>query len=363
MDRQKAIIGGIIVVIVIGGGLLYFTMGPGSAASPTATTTDTGGSTSGDTTQNPSQPSAPTVVTDTDVAPTDTTAVVAGTVTPNGSLTSYWYEYGIGNTNTSSTHQSLGSGYAAIPAPAYITGLTKNTTYSFRLVAQNQLGTTRGSVYTFKTSVGTPAPVGTMPTATTVAATSITQTSAKLNGEVNPGKVATRYWFEYGTTADLGRTTALTSIPAGSVNTAVSVSVSNLNSNTTYYFRVNAQNRFGTETGTIFKFKTASSPTASAPAATTIAATSITTTSATLNGTVNPNGGATTYWFESSANPLFTLPLYHTTSKTVIDADAGVVSVSSDVTGLTSGTTYYFRLVAQNSAGITRGDRMTFTTN
>ncbi|GAJ01582.1 unnamed protein product, partial [marine sediment metagenome] len=68
------------------------------------------------------------------------------------------------------------------------------------------------------------------------------------------------------------------------------------------------------------------------------------------------NGASTTYYFE-----------YGTTyGSTTTETDAGSgteeVSVSADLTGLSEGTTYHFRLVATNSAGTDYGDDATFTT-
>jgi len=89
-----------------------------------------------------------------------------------------------------------------------------------------------------------------------------------------------------------------------------------------------------------------------APTVTTSDATSLAASTATLNGSVNPNGSSTTYYFE-----------YGTTTdygSTTISTDAGTgttsVSVSADLTGLSEGTTYHFRLVATNSVGTSNGD-------
>ncbi len=92
------------------------------------------------------------------------------------------------------------------------------------------------------------------------------------------------------------------------------------------------------------------------PTVNTGSATSVTSSSATLNGTVNPNGASTTYYFEYGTS-------YGSTT-TETDAGSGTeeVSVSADLTGLSEGTTYHFRLVATNSAGTNYGDDTTFTT-
>jgi len=83
----------------------------------------------------------------------------------------------------------------------------------------------------------------------------------------------------------------------------------------------------------------------SAPTVTTTAASSIGTTSATVNGSVNPNGSLTTYWFQWGTDPAL-----GTSSSTAGATLNGVVvqPVSTVLSGLTSGGTYFFRVAAYN---------------
>jgi len=94
------------------------------------------------------------------------------------------------------------------------------------------------------------------------------------------------------------------------------------------------------------------------PSATTGVATSVTSNSATLNGTVNPNGDSTTYYFEYG-----TTTSYGTTT-TSMSAGSGTtdVSVNADISSLSSNTSYHYRIVATNSAGTTYGSDKSFTT-
>ncbi len=203
------------------------------------------------------QSTIPTAITNSAVSPTDTTAIVNGSVNPKGSFTSYWYEYGkTSELGSKTSTQTMGSGFVTIQAPGYITNLTKNTTYYFKLVAENQNGRVAGSQYTFKTTEGTPAPLGSAPTTKTISANGVSRTTANLNGEVTPNQNDTQYWFEYGTTAELGNTTAFSAVGDGKVKVPVSISLSDLKPLTTYYFRINAQNQFGTINGSILNFKT-----------------------------------------------------------------------------------------------------------
>jgi len=96
---------------------------------------------------------------------------------------------------------------------------------------------------------------------------------------------------------------------------------------------------------------------AAPPGATTLPAGSITQTGATLNGTVDPQAEATSYFFEYG-----TTTAYGLTTGTVGAGDGAPVDASAAVTGLTANTTYHFRLVAVNASGRTDGADMEFRT-
>ncbi len=352
------------MLLAIGAFLLFTSQNPvapdNASSTPVTTGTDQG---IGTPTPDSPQAGAPVVVTSATVAPTNSTAVVTGTVNPNGALTTYWYEYGLtASLGARTASQTVGSGFAGIAAPGYITGLSKSTTYFFRLVAQNSEGTTAGVQRSFETSESAPPPVGTAPSAKTLNATGITRTNADLNGQVNPNQNATQYWFEYGKTRDLGSVTGFASVGDGSATLAANIAVSGLDPATTYYFRINAQNQLGTVNGTILSFKTAGPPSPSAPSADTQSATAITSSSATLRGTVNPNGASTMYWFEYSIDSLLGQALLATSNKQSAGSGTSDLSIQANISGLRPNTTYFVRLVAQNSEGTVRGDRVSFKT-
>jgi phosphodiesterase/alkaline phosphatase D-like protein len=360
---NKTIAGaGLVVGIIIVGGLAYYASQNASEQAPiNATSTPVVG---GNSEQVPvSNISSPTVLTGANVVSSDTTAVVTGSVIPNGAFTTYWYEYGkTTNLGSKTSNQTVGSGYVTISAPAYIIGLAKDTTYYFRLVAENQLGRITGAQYSFGTKQGNPAPVGALPSTRTLGVSVVTEVSAKLNGEVTPNKAMTQYWFEYGVTKDLGGTSMFTSVGDGSAMMAASAELAGLRPGTTYYFRINAQNQFGTVNGVMLNFKTLGSATASAPIGKTGSATSISTSKATLRGTVDPNGAPTIYWFEYSTDSLLGSVLIQATPQKSAGIDSNTVSVNADVSGLNAKTDYYFRIVVQNSLGTARGERATFKT-
>lgn len=80
--------------------------------------------------------------------------------------------------------------------------------------------------------------------------------------------------------------------------------------------------------------------------------------SATLNGSVNPNGFATTYQFNYGT----TTSYCSSTPSTPLAAGTSPQNVSADATGLTQGTVYHYQLCATNTYGPACGDDATFTT-
>jgi len=94
------------------------------------------------------------------------------------------------------------------------------------------------------------------------------------------------------------------------------------------------------------------------PTLTTNSATSVSSNSATLNGTVNPNGVSTTYYFEYG-----TTTSYGTsTTSTSAGSGTSAVSVSASISDLAPNTTYHYRLAAVNSMGTFYGNDKTFST-
>jgi hypothetical protein len=81
------------------------------------------------------------------------------------------------------------------------------------------------------------------PTAATepVDASLITDTYALISGLVNPGGVATTYWFEWGTTTSYGSTTPVTQAGNGAADVPVDISLDGLKPATRYHFRVVAK--------------------------------------------------------------------------------------------------------------------------
>ena len=94
------------------------------------------------------------------------------------------------------------------------------------------------------------------------------------------------------------------------------------------------------------------------PTVTTVNADEITTNSAHLNGTVNPNGLETTYYFEYGETTVYGSESLH------LSAGSGdsVINVATTLSNLTLGTLHHFHLVASNATGTNYGGDRTFTT-
>lgn len=136
-------------------------------------------------------------------------------------------------------------------------------------------------------------PDASIPTVTTNTASSVTSTSATLNGSVNPNGLTTTAYFEWGTSSTLATSTATTYRSIGSGLSAVSVTanLTGLSASTTYYYRAVGQNSAGTERGSIVSFRTSSDTgcipvsIASQPQDKTVASGSTATFSVAVNGT------------------------------------------------------------------------------
>jgi multidrug efflux pump subunit AcrA (membrane-fusion protein) len=87
----------------------------------------------------------PTVTTSPAASILTTTATLTGTVDPNGSDTTDWFEYGTSSGyGSNSAKVDAGSGTAVVEVSAPISGLKAGTNYLVRLVAENSSGTSYG---------------------------------------------------------------------------------------------------------------------------------------------------------------------------------------------------------------------------
>jgi RTX calcium-binding nonapeptide repeat (4 copies) len=289
---------------------------------------------------------APEVRTGAAAAIGPTAANLGGTVDPNGRSTGWWVEYGTSTRYGNRTDtRSAGAGIAPVGVTVRIGGLAAGETYHFRLVAANDIGTTAGADVAFRTDSA--------PSVSTGGADSITVSSARVSGRVDPRGRGTVAWFEFGPTAKLGSRTG--DIDAGFARGASThrASLGGLQPGTSYHYRIVARSDAGTTYGQIRSFRTSAGPLATTGAATPSGL------AVALTGTVDPVGRSTSWWFELG-------PTTSYGTRTVVKpagSGRGAVAVGETVTGLAAGTEYHVRLVAQSSAGTTHGADVAFRTS
>ncbi len=270
-----------------------------------------------------------------------------GRVDPNGRSTSYLFEYGTttsygGKTSTA----SAGSGSSATAVSRTLSGLKSGTLYHFRIVATSDAGSSTGADLTFTTK----AP----PTTVTAPATAIGPTSATLGGTVNPNGRSTSVYVEYGTTTKYGSRTSSRSAGSGTGVITVAIPVSSLTPGTTYHFRLVGTNALGTTRGVDTAFSTLGAPVVATGS---VELGSLSLGSARVNGTVNPRGSATSWWFEYGRTRAYG---FRTPAATA--AGTADVQASALLSGLSPGVRWHYRLVAQSSAGTSVGLDASFGT-
>ena len=202
-----------------------------------------------------------------------------------------------------------------------------------------------------------------LPSVQTNQVTLLSNTIATLSGQATPNGYQTNAYFEYGATQSLGSQTPSQSIGSGYNPSVVSFTLSNLSAGTTYYYRLDAQNQYGTTQGQIVSFSTTGfstggSGTVGGLSVTTNAASSVSDTQATFNAfaqsVFSQNGG----WFEYGTDPS---SLNQQTP--AVQVQIGNSYFPYTVSGLTPGTTYYFRAALQSSGNTTYGSVLSFQTS
>ncbi|MFM8388941.1 MAG: fibronectin type III domain-containing protein, partial [Actinomycetota bacterium] len=179
-------------------------------------------------------------------------ASVAGEVNANEVDTAVSFEYGTDPLLEKATTVAVSEGVTGATAKAVSVSLAKlaaGTTYYFRTVASNSVGTAKGEIKSFTTRGGKP---------TTVTGSATRGVSGMtVNGKVNARELESSVRFEYGTDPKLSaaqQTAAKTQ--TGSDDVDVSAVITGLAENTTYYYRVVASNAVGSSEGDIKTFTT-----------------------------------------------------------------------------------------------------------
>jgi hypothetical protein len=177
--------------------------------------------------------SSPTVSTGAASRIADASATLGGTVNPLGTHTSYQFEYGLTNLYGVLTKVgSAGSGTRAAPVARAIGGLTPGTVYHYKLLATNKYGVSQGADRTFKTAGFAPPVVATGPPS------EVHRNSVTLTGTVNPHGEATSWEFQYGLTGLYGMQTSSSSLPASSVPSVVTATLTGLEPGALFHYRL-----------------------------------------------------------------------------------------------------------------------------
>ena len=176
--------------------------------------------------------SSPAVTTGGTTSVMDSSAGLLGTVNPNGSETTYYFQWGLTSAyGANGTLHSAGAGSSSVTVRATAGPLTPGTVYHYRVVGTNKFGLSVGVDRTFMTTGHLPAGVS------TGAATNIGPFSVELTGTINPNGEATTWLFQYGLTAAYGSQTFSQILSASTAPTTV------------------AEPLFGLEPGSIFHYR------------------------------------------------------------------------------------------------------------
>lgn len=277
------------------------------------------------------------------------TATLHGELNPSGDPTHYYFEWGETKSYGEKTPAPPGDESAAgslTQVESALTGmLTSATTYHYRLVAVNSLGTSFGSDREFTTPLSDP------PQIRNVVATATGLSTATLHAELNPGFGDTAYRFQYGQGFSYGSNTPIVG-PIGNDGSfhPVAADISGLSPGTTYHFRVIAFNFVGNVKSSDLVFTTPTVPALGETTASVLSPHSVR-----LSARASAPGTSTTIHFDYG-----TAPSYGAQSASVAVGPDGLGSVV--VSGLAPGTTYHFRTVATNEFGQAAGGDQAFST-
>jgi uncharacterized lipoprotein YehR (DUF1307 family) len=290
----------------------------------------------------------------------DTWATFAGTVNDTGnSPVTRWFEWGTNQNNLNQTLNVSGTQSFSGPFSQTANNLSGNQTYYYKACGSNTAGVSCGNIVSFTTSGGIQNI--NQPTISTYPATNVSVAAATLEGYVNNtgGSSVTR-WFELGTNQNnLNQTLNVSG--AQSSTGGFSRSLSGLSPNTIYYYKACGSNSGGQNCGSVYSFVTNMQqqiiPNVQLPQVTTLYPTGVSTNSATITGTATIQTGLANIWFEwgPTQNLGFVTPMMNQNQNSTIMHSAPLMN-------LVPNTVYYYRIVAQNSAGRIQGAVLSFQT-
>ncbi len=302
------------------------------------------------------------------------TQIEPASATLNGSYvgtnedTRFFYEWGTSTSygQVSSAPPGADAGAASGPdrtgLPYDLNGLTPETTYHYRIIASNSVGTSTGHDQHFITPPAVTA-------LTTGAASDLAAGEATLNASFTGVGRATTFYFEYvedqyyaSKSANPYAAGLTSSSPpgadagSGAGTQVVSAVIDIPSAGARYHYRVVAANEYGVTYGSDRVF-TSAPPLL--PVIGSVMASNVTDEEATFEAEVNPEFGATVVRFQYGV-----APTYGSQSRPTepIGSDNSTHPASVSIGQLEPGTEYHFRAVATNFAGTVTGPDQTFTT-
>ena len=281
---------------------------------------------------------------------TASTATLHGSFDPNGEPTEYFFEWG--KTKEKLDHstpiEDAGSAAGLRSVSVSLEKLEDYTTYYYRMVAVNALGTSPGQELSFLTTAPQP------PSVMGSASANVTDTSAQLSTVITPNFGEVIYGFEYGASpAYGGQVFGGGTLEADGLAHAVTVNLTGLISGEAYHFRPFAINFGGITYGPDSTLRTLN-----VPQVLTTTVSSITPSSVRLESLIHPSLSFTSVRFEYGR----TAEYGSSTPTASVGAGSTAVPASADLGGLEPDTTYHFRAVASNAIGVITGPDQSFTT-
>jgi Beta-propeller repeat len=286
-----------------------------------------------------------------------TKADLGGTVSPTGlPVTGCFFEYGETTSygKTQPCEGTIGEDSSTYPVTAELSGLKPNgQNYHFRLVATNANGVEDSADQTLTTAT----------TVITEAASAIGASTATLNGTVLPeGAAYGECFFEYGRSSNSKFEKVAPCSPGAAAITPdyspheVKAKVSGLEVGSTYRFRLIAKNSFGRIEAEELTFDTQGAPLVSE-----VRAQGANQSSVMLEGEINPRGFDTAYRFEWGTTSSYdhSLPVEF---EPFVGSGETPVRVSVNVSGLSAGTSYHYRITARSKEGVTASPDQLFET-
>jgi DNA-binding beta-propeller fold protein YncE len=236
--------------------------------------------------------------------------------------------------------------FASTGAPLTPAGFSTGFYYAFGLGVDGLTGAVYASNL-FSSTVEVFEEV-TPPAVGTGVATHVSETSATLEGTVDPeGAAVSSCEFEYGTSTSYGHSAlcvpSAASIGSGTEPVPVQAEVSGLEPHTIYHFRLVAGNAAAASEGADQTF--------GPPIVEGESFSEVYVTSAWLSAQVNTEGRAGSYWFEYGTSAAYGASSPHES----IPAGGGSIEAAAHLSGLEAGATYHARVVVTDPDGTTQG--------